>query len=1101
MITATAGVLAGQTRQRRNAVAVVACALLSILAYWTLRSPAPSGYHWALRTTAQGIVTWVDPNTTIFDKGVRPGDRLIAATAARGVRLSLQDLDRATTLRFRRADGQSVEPVHPLLPASGTSLALALLALLFVVCGCIVWLRARTRGPAASMFTLCMTIALTLLSTIGAQQGDELSARAASLGSGIYFPLLLASFFLRFPRTRLTRRFAWWNTATLASCCLLLTALYLVAVYLLPALYPATSILCELVFLGGIVTAVVAVATGYSVAEERPRRQRRILLGGMIAALAPFLALSVIPQALAVQPLVPFGVSILPLGFLPLAFGYAILKYDLLQMDSLVRRAAVHSLFVGGLFMLYLGVIYLTGRLLSHLLADGSSVSAPTSPVPVVAATVVAGLVMAPLRAAVQTGVERLLFPEVYRYHRLVREGDLPTEGTDLGVLADLLDTSMRGLLPVRGARLFVRQDDDCYTHCIPLSTAIAGQAGVIEGVSALLCGCAWLNDALAHATWGSDVVQIAAAPGADPRLMAELAALDVALIMPLRQNGAMIGFLAVRPRADGTVLTGVDRELITLVADRYALAVDHALLLSEREQQVRDISSLYQASVGLTKALGVGEQTLPQQIVTQAVNIAGTSRAVLTLITALGPRAVARSAEGAESGPTPLPEEVEVEAEELGADAREARFDEGERPVAHLPLQAGDQLLGVLRLERRGTHRFSAEERRLLTMFANQAGVALEHAQLYDQAVHHAEREPLTGLYNHRMITSFLEREMGRAKHDRQAMSVLLMDIDGFKLFNDTYGHLAGDQLLRRVAQVLEMCSRQTDRPSRTGGDEFVVVLPGTGPVQGRTIAERIHATAAARPYEAADGGLIPLHLSVGVASYPHDGDSAHTLLTVADERMYAAKRSGTGVRGPARTTEEHAQQTVGGFGTLEALVAAVDNKDSYTAKHSDQVAQFAILLARQVGVSQETLRTLRVAGLLHDVGKIGVPDRVLRKPGRLSDEEFEIMQQHVQLSEMLVRTIMPDPGVLDAMRYHHERWDGRGYPYGVAGAGIPLLGRIMSMADAVSAMIMDRPYRKGLSLETVYSELRRAAGTQFDPALVEPFIAALEKSNRDVA
>jgi len=279
------------------------------------------------------------------------------------------------------------------------------------------------------------------------------------------------------------------------------------------------------------------------------------------------------------------------------------------------------------------------------------------------------------------------------------------------------------------------------------------------------------------------------------------------------------------------------------------------------------------------------------------------------------------------------------------------------------------------------------------------------------------------------------------------------------------------------------------------------VVILPGADQVQGRTIAERIHATAAARPYEAADGGLIPLHLSVGIASYPHDGHSANTLLTVADERMYAAKRSGTGVQGPARTTEEHAQQTVGGFGTLEALVAAVDNKDSYTAKHSDQVAQFALLLARQLGVSQETLRTLRIAGLLHDVGKIGVPDRVLRKPGRLTTEEGEVMQQHVQLSEMLVRTIMPDPGVLDAVRYHHERWDGRGYPYGVAGEGVPLLGRIMIVADAVSAMVMDRPYRKGLSLETVSSELRRAAGAQFDPALVEPFIAAFGEISRGVA
>ncbi len=174
-----------------------------------------------------------------------------------------------------------------------------------------------------------------------------------------------------------------------------------------------------------------------------------------------------------------------------------------------------------------------------------------------------------------------------------------------------------------------------------------------------------------------------------------------------------------------------------------------------------------------------------------------------------------------------------------------------------------------------------------------------------------------------------------------------------------------------------------------------------------------------------------------------------------------------------------------------------AVDAKDRYTRDHSEAVTEGAVLLAKELGLSTEVCNALRIAGLLHDVGKIGIPDHILRKPGRLSPEEYKIMQQHVSLSELIIREVPHLVDVLSAVASHHERYDGRGYPRGLRGEEIPLMGRIMAIADACAAMLLNRPYRKGMDWDEVVAELRRGHGTQFDPALVEPFIAAIERSS----
>ena len=176
---------------------------------------------------------------------------------------------------------------------------------------------------------------------------------------------------------------------------------------------------------------------------------------------------------------------------------------------------------------------------------------------------------------------------------------------------------------------------------------------------------------------------------------------------------------------------------------------------------------------------------------------------------------------------------------------------------------------------------------------------------------------------------------------------------------------------------------------------------------------------------------------------------------------------------------------------------MAAVDNKDSYTHRHSDEVTEYALAIAAALGLSDETQRIVRVAGLLHDVGKIGVPGSILRKPGRLTSDEYEIMKQHTLLGELIIQEVPNLKEIRAVVGSHHERWDGSGYPRGLAGEAIPLLGRIMSVADAYSAMISDRPYRSSLTTDVAIAELRAGAGTQFDPTLVELFVEAVSRQH----
>ena len=364
------------------------------------------------------------------------------------------------------------------------------------------------------------------------------------------------------------------------------------------------------------------------------------------------------------------------------------------------------------------------------------------------------------------------------------------------------------------------------------------------------------------------------------------------------------------------------------------------------------------------------------------------------------------------------------------------------------------------------------------------------------------AATDRLTGLRSHRSLHEELAKAVERSLRYNRPVTIMMMDIDGFRLFNDTYGYQEGDRVLKQVAKVLERELRPVDIVGRYGGDEFMAIQPEADRDEGVSCANRLFEALSHERVRPHLGENVPLVLSVGIAVCP--GDSRHTeeLIAYADASLAEAKQvSGSAVVVTQREPGEIITRRRSPFGVLDALVRAVDRKDRYTRRHSQQNAEFAVELGKAVGLTEGAVSALRIAGLLHDVGKIGVPDDILKKPGPLSDEERVLMREHVVLSNLIVHGIPNLEDVSDAVYCHHERWDGTGYPRGLKGEEIPLPGRIMSLVDAYSAMILDRPYRKALTDEEAIAELRGNSGTQFDPELVEPFIRLLESSEAAAA
>jgi diguanylate cyclase (GGDEF)-like protein len=359
-------------------------------------------------------------------------------------------------------------------------------------------------------------------------------------------------------------------------------------------------------------------------------------------------------------------------------------------------------------------------------------------------------------------------------------------------------------------------------------------------------------------------------------------------------------------------------------------------------------------------------------------------------------------------------------------------------------------------------------------------------------ELVEATRRDPVTGLLNHGALLTSLAGRIETARHLDEPIGVALLDIDGFRLLNDTHGHDAGDAALTTVATLLGRAFDETVVTGRYGPDEFLVIVDAARAATLEPAIERLQSVLRAEALDVEPPERVPVTVSAGISLYPTDAESVTGLLASVVQTLAEAKASGgDAIRVAGRLPVPSADATT--FDVFQGLILAVDTKDRYTKRHCEDVARYAIFLARLLDLDTDAVRTIRVAGLLHDVGKIGIPDSILRKPGRLTGDEYEVVKQHVALGDMIVRDL-PDIELIRAgVRHHHERWDGRGYLHALAGEDIPLVARVLAVGDAFSAMTTTRPYRKALSLDEALRRLEDAAGTQLDEALVRLFVEGL--------
>lgn len=441
---------------------------------------------------------------------------------------------------------------------------------------------------------------------------------------------------------------------------------------------------------------------------------------------------------------------------------------------------------------------------------------------------------------------------------------------------------------------------------------------------------------------------------------------------------------------------------------------------------------------------------------------------------------------------------------------------------TAILPLISVNKCIGVFIIEDAHANQNIA----LYSLIANYIALITHNFELLEKSEEYINTDALTLLYNHRGFQEILTNEISRAEINKQQLSVMMLDINNITKINRELGHAKGDEVIKLVAEKVRQNVRESDIAGRYGGDELAIILPNTSSEQAKYVAEYLTYSLSCCFIDE----IGPIKASVGVATYPDCTRDKEKLLILAEQAMYISKAKGykdgmsaiisssdfnfwdnIALKSYAEViSKRHSQLGINFEEELiekfnedhdisdsriwevaTSLAGAIDAKDPYTKGHSTSVSKFSEALARAINLPEKEIERITLGALLHDVGKIGIPESVLKKEGPLSDEEWVIMKQHPVIG--YEKVLLPNPNLRDLIpivKYHHERIDGKGYPEGLSNGDIPLAAKIVAIADTYHALISDRPYRKGMNIEKAFEILEEGAGTQWDADLVRTFI-----------
>ncbi len=584
--------------------------------------------------------------------------------------------------------------------------------------------------------------------------------------------------------------------------------------------------------------------------------------------------------------------------------------------------------------------------------------------------------------------------------------------------------------------------------------------------------------------------------------------ALDIELLFPLISRGNLIGILALDKKKSGRYSLD-DISLAEDITTRVAVSLEKEYLqeqLRKREQElalVNRLAGVITSSLNIQEVYDVFVAELREVIDVDFATIAlieGDYLYFSVLSTEVGSAWQAGERLSLKDTATKWVAERKKALVELDL-VRNHMFwtgneyiKRGIRSIVYLPLLVKGEAIGSLIIASRHPKAYTPGQVRLLERLASQIAVPVENSRLYAKAEQRARIDELTGLFNRRHFDERIKQEIGRHSRYRGVLSLILLDLDFFKDFNDKKGHLAGDKMLAKVGRLIEMSVRNVDMAFRYGGDEFAVLLPQATTDDAFVVAERIRGRVASEM----GSKQVGITISLGLASWPSDGVTPDEIFNAADGALYYAKRTGGNRTSVVSKMLPSLTETVApendiereSLSTIYALAATIEARDPYTYGHSRKVGRYAVALAEALGLPSEKVAIVSTAALLHDIGKIGIPDEVLNKAAELEPEEWELVKSHSKLSAAIVGHVPSLIPCLPAILHHQEWWDGTGYPSGLKGEAIPLEARILAVADTFDAMTSPRPYRDSMPYKEVLEELKRCAGSQLDPKLVEAFL-----------